>query len=91
MSNIKEFPLPVIEKLEHYVYLLIDPETNLGFYVDKGTGSRVFAHINAALLDAGAGKKLNKIRDLCSRGMEVRHVIHRHGLTEKKPLRLKPR
>lgn len=83
MSNIKEFPLSVIEKLEYYVYLLIDPETNQVFYVGKGTGNRIFAHINAALADAGAGEKLDKIRDLRSRGIEVRHVIHRHGLTEK--------
>lgn len=77
MSNIKEFPLSVIEKLEYYVYLLIDPETNHVFYVGKGTGNRIFAHINAAIVDAGAGEKLDKIRDLRARGIEVRHVIHR--------------
>ncbi len=83
MSHIQEFPLSVIEKLDYYVYLLIDPETNQVFYVGKGTGNRIFAHINAALADAGVGEKLDKIRDLRSRGIEIRHVIHRHGLTEK--------
>ncbi len=51
MSSIKEFPLSVIEKLDYYVYLLIDPGTNQVFYVGKGTGNRIFAHINAVISD----------------------------------------
>jgi len=33
MAFILEFPLSVIEKLDYYVYLLIDPKNNQVFYV----------------------------------------------------------
>ena len=83
MSHTQEFPRFVIEKLDYYVYLLIDPETNQVFYVGKGVGNRIFAHINAAISDALPGDKLDKIRSLQARGLEPAHIIHRHGLTEK--------
>lgn len=77
------FSPAVIEKLDYYVYLLIDPEINEVFYVGKGTGNRIFAHLNQALLFPDVSDKLDKIREIQSRGYQVRHVIHRHGLTEK--------
>lgn len=83
MTFIQEFPIGVVEKLEFYVYLLIDPETNQVFYVGKGVGNRIFAHINAATTDLTASDKLDKIRQIRANGLEVRHIIHRHGLTEK--------
>lgn len=83
MSYTQEFPRLVIEKLDYYVYLLIDPETNQVFYVGKGIGNRIFAHINASLSDEMPSDKLDKIRSLRACGLEVTHVIHRHGLTEK--------
>lgn len=83
MLYIQEFPRSVIEKLEYYVYLMIDPETDQVFYVGKGTGNRLFAHLNAALTDSVPSDKLDQIRALHARGSEVRHIIHRHGLTEK--------
>ena len=61
MSHTQEFPRFVIEKLDYYVYLLIDPETNQVFYVGKGVGNRIFAHINAAISDAMPSDKLDKI------------------------------
>lgn len=83
MSEVKEFPAAVIEKLGYYVYLLIDPETNSVFYVGKGTGNRIFAHLNDALTSSQESDKLNKIRSIKSKGLQVKHVILRHGLTEK--------
>ena len=83
MTLIQEFPMSVIEKLDFYVYMLIDPETNQVFYVGKGVGNRIFAHINEAIADETGGDKLDKIRDVHAKGLEVRHVVHRHGLTEK--------
>lgn len=83
MTHLQEFPLSVIEKLDYYVYLLIDPESNQVFYVGKGVGNRIFAHINAALKEETPGDKLDKIRAIRSNGLEVTHIVHRHGLTEK--------
>jgi uncharacterized protein len=91
MSAIKEFPVSAIEKLGYYVYLLIDPETDNVFYVGKGTGNRIFAHLATALSRPTANDKLDKIRSIQAKGLSVKHVIHRHGLTEKKHLKLKPR
>ena len=39
------FTSKVKEKLKHYVYLYLDPRTNVPFYVGKGTGNRCFAHL----------------------------------------------
>ena len=83
MVFIQEFPVSVIEKLDYYVYLLIEPESNQVFYVGKGYGNRVFAHINASITDEMPGDKLDRIRLIISKGFEVLHRIHRHGLTEK--------
>lgn len=83
MAPIQEFPLSVIEKLDYYVYLLIDPENNQVFYVGKGTSNRIFAHITAALKDEMPGDKLDKIRAIRASDLEVKHIIHRHGLNEK--------
>lgn len=83
MSPINKFPKSVIEKLGYYVYLLIDPKTNKVFYVGKGTGNRIFAHINTAISSPLESDKLAKIRLIHSKGLEVKHAIIRHGLTEK--------
>lgn len=83
MSVIKEFSPAVIEKIGYYVYLLIDPETNDVFYIGKGTGNRIFAHLNQALTSPEASDKLDKIREIQAKGLEVNHVVLRHGLTEK--------
>lgn len=80
---VQEFPVSVIEKLGYYVYFLIAPDTEQIFYIGKGTGNRVFAHANAALADASPNEKLDTIRAIHSAGQSVKHVIHRHGLTEK--------
>ena len=43
--DINEFPPGVIEHLGWYVYRLIDPRDGSTFYVGKGKGNRVFAHM----------------------------------------------
>jgi hypothetical protein len=83
MNQINEFPRSVIEKLGYYVYLLTDPTTNKVFYVGKGTGNRIFAHINRAISSPLESDKLDKIRSIQSEGLQVKHSIIRHGLTEK--------
>lgn len=82
------FPPGVAEKLRTYVYRLIDPRNGETFYVGKGKGDRVFAHIR---LDRGLkaddfDNKVKRIREIRAAGLEVGHVIHRHGLDEKTAL-----
>ncbi|EKU84402.1 MULTISPECIES: hypothetical protein [Massilia] len=82
--QIESFPSEVIEKLQWYVYRLIDPRNGETFYVGKGKGNRVFAHARAQLPDADIGDKLKRIREIQIAGFEVSHVIHRHGMIEEK-------
>lgn len=88
------FTPDVIEQLIYYVYRLIDPRNGKTFYVGKGKGNRVFDHVKDALKNFDSKKYINKdddeyslkiryIRDIHASGLEVIHVIHRYGLTEK--------
>lgn len=45
-KSIDAFPSEVIHRLKTYVYRLIDPRDGETFYVGKGKGNRVFAHIH---------------------------------------------
>lgn len=73
----------VCDKLESYVYVLVDPRTNRPFYIGKGTGNRVFAHVAGALEDPTSSDKYEEIRSIQSTGQAVDHVIVQHGLTSK--------
>ena len=88
------FSTEVIEQLQYYVYRLIDPRNGQTFYVGKGKGNRVFAHVNDALKgfdgqtyedkeEDDVSAKIQQIRDIRNVGLEVIHVIQRYGLTEK--------
>jgi hypothetical protein len=88
------FTSEVIEQLKYYVYRLIDPRNGQTFYVGKGKGNRLYAHINDALknfdgenyLDTDEDEvsaKIQQIRDIKKSGLEVIHVIQRYGLTNK--------
>ena len=87
MNKIKAdaFPAGVVVKLKNYVYRLIDPRNGETFYVGKGKGNRVFAHIREQVEeDEGDNRsnKLRRIREIHLAGFEVGHVIHRHGMDE---------
>lgn len=73
----------VQESLRFYVYRLIDPRSGETFYVGKGRGNRVFQH---AMDELGAQEeetdKLNRIRTIRNLGLNVLHIIHRHGMDE---------
>lgn len=79
------FSSHVANELKYYVYRLIDPRNGETFYIGKGIGSRVFAHIKgeADANDDALSEKLIRIRQTRLDGFEVAHVIHRHGLDEK--------
>lgn len=81
-------PEEVAEHLKWYVYRLIDPRNGETFYVGKGRGDRVFVHARGeemALAQDEEEKiidpKLHRIRDIRATGLEVGHIIHRHGLS----------
>ena len=83
MNEINEFPVEVISELKYYVYRLIDPRNGETFYVGKGKGNRVFQHMKGAIADEdNKDDKLNVIREIIASGLEVIHVIHRHGMNE---------
>ena len=79
----QSFPPEVIDKLKTYVYRLIDPRNGETFYVGKGKGNRVFAHIRAEIDTDDPDDKLKRIHEIRAAGFDVAHVIHRHGLDDK--------
>jgi uncharacterized protein len=78
----QSFPPGVAEKLKTYVYRLIDPRNGETFYVGKGKGDRVFAHIRAKIETDDPGDKLKRIHEIRAAGFDVAHVIHRHGMDD---------
>jgi hypothetical protein len=67
------------------VYRLIDPRNGETFYVGKGRGNRVFAHIRVAggLEGDDLDNKIKRIHQINVAGFDVAHVIHRHGMDER--------
>lgn len=83
--ELTEFPSEVIEEIKYYVYRLIDPRNGETFYVGKGKGHRVFNHMKDALATDDSDEvsdKLQTIREIHNAGLDVIHVIHRHGMDE---------
>lgn len=79
------FPDEVQWRLGKYVYRLVDPRTNETFYVGKGTGNRVFEHARGEIEphpEELLPPKLDTIHQIKAAGLDVVHVIHRHGLTD---------
>src|SRR6056297_617128 len=83
-------------KLGAYVYRLVDPRNGETFYVGKGRGNRLFAHVDAAeknldFLDSDGvedevedaiSAKFARIRRIHSTGLDVIHIVHRHDLDD---------
>lgn len=76
------------EKIQYYVYGLIDPRTKQPFYIGKGKGNRVFQHILGAIKGEPNSDKIDTINDIRTSGHAVQHVIIRHGLTEDEAFKL---
>jgi hypothetical protein len=87
-EELSGFPSDVSKRLGWYVYRLIDPRNGETFYIGKGRGNRVFAHIRAeqGLQGDALDNKLKRIREIRVAGFEVAHVIHRHGMEERTAL-----
>lgn len=71
-------PPEVAECLQHYVYLYVDPRTSAPFYVGKGQGARVLAHLGSDDDD----RKATLLREIQDAGLEPRLEILAHGLPD---------
>ena len=81
MANlITKFPTTVANALKYYVYLYSHPETKEIFYVGKGKGDRVFAH----LADENETEKVHYLKELKKLGLEPNIEILIHGLADEK-------
>lgn len=67
-----------------YVYALRDPRDSEVFYVGKGTGSRLLAHVWAVKATGGdatlSGSKVARIKAILDAGLEVEHLLLRVGI-----------
>lgn len=83
-SALRAIPDYMHDDIAYYVYRLVDPRTEKTFYVGKGHANRLFHHINEAVANEEQSTlKLDRIREIKAQGLNVEHVVHRHGLSEK--------
>ncbi len=68
------------------MYRLIDPRNGETFYVGKGRGDRIFQHAKGALApdkeEDALDLKSQRIMQIRAVGLEVGHVVHRHGIAD---------
>ena len=84
------FPPGIAEQIKWYVYRLIDPRNGETFYIGKGVGNRIFAHARGEYASMAVASsddeeddvdlKLKRIKEIKNAGLEVSHVVHRHGI-----------
>ena len=74
------FTPEVIEQLQYYVYRLIDPRNGQTFYVGKGKGNRLYAHINDALKSFDWQSYIDKDEDEIAAKMKQIREIRTSGL-----------
>ncbi len=79
----RKFSSSVIEKIQYYVYILIDPRDEGIFYIWKWKWNRIFSHIKWNISWEKLSDKTSLIQEINSTWFEVQHYILRHGLTEK--------
>lgn len=77
MEQISEFTNDVIEKLQAYVYRLVDPRNGKTFYVGKGRGNRVFAHAKEALRNYNGNNCFNENEQYSTKADEEESLKYR--------------
>ena len=93
-----KFSKETSEGLQYYVYRLIDPRDGQAFYVGKGKGNRVFDHASQQMEISNApdvdedetSLKLRTIGEIRAAGLEVLHIVHRHGMDDKTSFEVEP-
>ena len=83
-KNELEFSSETIKELKYYVYVYSDPDTGKPFYVGKGKGNRVFAH----LTDDGESEKSSRIKSITDSGKKPVIQILVHGIDEETALKV---
>ena len=68
----------VANVLKSYVYLYIDPRNGEIFYIGKGKGDRLFAHLG----DISETEKTAKIANIRASGKEPQIDLLRYGLSD---------
>ena len=78
MIENKQLTPEVANALKAYVYVYIDPRNGEIFYIGKGRGNRLFAHLG----DLSETDKTIKISDIKASGKEPQIDILRYGLSD---------
>ncbi len=73
-----KIPPEVAERLGYYVYLYVHPDTGKPFYVGKGQGQRVLAHMGVQ----NESRKAQVLAELAAIGKEPRIDILAHALPD---------
>jgi hypothetical protein len=89
---VKDYDLTpdLVDQLGWYVYRLVDPSNGETFYVGKGGGTaRNEDHIeqfaaNDEEKEDSQDLKLQRIKEIKAKGLEVIHLIHRHQIADAK-------
>ena len=82
----QRFSSEISEQLKFYVYRLVDPRNGETFYVGKGSRNRVFQHARGEKELDSFDEKIERILNIKAAGLQVMHIIHRHGLDEETAL-----
>lgn len=77
--KIHAFSKDVKEHLGFYVYLLLDPETRMPFYIEKEKGNRIFHHLKDQNAESEKVQRIDELRKL---GKEPILDILKWGMSE---------